>query len=338
MESKKGWSQIGKWLPGVIISLITLFALTRIVNWQDLTNAFKTADINFIVAVSFFCLSSLLVRGKAWQVILGKPVTWVQSFFGICEGYFLNNILPFRAGEIGRSIFVGKSSKLGPFHVLSTIVIERGFDMAMAAVLVIATLPFVIEMAWVKPVAIAAFCLVLVMLGLMFFTASNKIKVMQWLNRVFGTKPFIREKILPQVEKLVEGFGMLTRPSQFLWSLFWIAMTWVVWVGEYYFVILQILPGAPLWTGAFMAAILALGVAIPSAPAALGVFEASIVAALSILGIDSSVALAYAIILHVIQFVLTAIFGIWGMVRDGQSIGSVFTGLHLRKESINNLH
>lgn len=338
MEPARKRSQIGKWLPGVIISVIALYALTRIVDWQDMSNAFKTANLQVILIVSLFCLSSLVIRGKAWQIILGKPVTWVQSFFGICEGYFINNILPFRAGEIGRSIFVGKSSGLGPVHVLSTIVIERGFDMAMAAAMVIATLPFVIEMAWVKPVAVTAFCLVLVVLGLMFFTARNQAKVMQWLARIFGTKPFIKEKILPQVEKLVAGFGMLTRPSQFLWSLFWIAMTWVAWVAEYYFVITRMIPDAPLWTGAFMAAILALGVAIPSAPAALGVFEASIVAALSILGVDSSVALAYAIILHVIQFVLTAIFGVWGMIRDGQSLGSLFSGLNLRKETINNMH
>lgn len=337
MNSKKGWRGAGKWLPGVIISLIALFALTRIVNWQDMVRALKTANFKFVVVVSLFCLSSLIVRGKAWQVILGKPVTWVQSFFGICEGYFINNILPFRAGEIGRSIFVGKSSGLGPVHVLSSIVIERAFDMAMAAVMVIATLPFVIGMAWVKPVAITALCVVIGMLGIMFFTARNQTKVMDWLVRTFGTHKFIKEKILPQVEKLVEGFGMLTRPSQFFWSFLWIAATWVVWVGEYYYVVLQLLPAAHLWAGAFMAAILALGVAIPSAPAALGVFEASIVAALTLLGIDSSAALAYAIILHVIQFVFTAFFGVWGLVRDGQSISSIFSNLNLRKEQLNHM-
>lgn len=335
MASKKGWKQVSSWLPGVIISLIALYALTRIVDWQDFSGALKTATFKFVAVIALFDILTLFVRAKAWQIILGKPVTWVQSFFGICEGYFINNILPFRAGEIGRSIFVGRSSGLGPAHVLSTIVIEHGFDLVLAALLIFLTLPYVIGISWVKTVAITALVLVLAMLGLMYFIARNQSSVMNWLENTFRSKPFIKERILPQVEKLVEGFGMLTRPSQFFWGFFWIVVTWLVWTGEYYFVVLQMLPSALLWTGAFMGSILALGVAIPSAPAAVGVYEASVVAALSIIGIDSSAALAYAIILHVIQFALTAVFGIWGLTRDGQSLGSLFSGLSFKKEQTN---
>jgi hypothetical protein len=79
--------------------------------------------------------------------------------------------------------------------------------------------------------------------------------------------------------------------------------------------------------------ILALGVAIPSAPAALGVYEASMVAAVVIIGGAQSIALVYAILLHVLQFSTSMIFGLWGLIRDGQKLSTLMTDLSINQNS-----
>jgi uncharacterized membrane protein YbhN (UPF0104 family) len=79
---------------------------------------------------------------------------------------------------------------------------------------------------------------------------------------------------------------------------------------------------------------LALGVAIPSAPASVGVFEASLVGSLALLGISSGSALAYAIVMHLDQIVLTAVFGLWGLIRDGQSLSSLLSSLTEKKPTV----
>jgi hypothetical protein len=99
----------------------------------------------------------------------------------------------------------------------------------------------------------------------------------------------------------------------------------------YYLSIRQLVDSAPLWWGAFVASMLALGVAIPSAPASVGVFEAAVVGSLALLGISSSSALAYAIVMHLDQIVVTAVFGLWGLIRDGQSISSLLASLSQKK-------
>ncbi len=322
-SSKRGWAQVGKWLPGVIISGGALYALFRIVRWQDLVAAVRSAKPGFILAILVLAVVSLAVRGKAWQTILGKPVTWTQAFFGVCEGYFLNDILPFKVGEFGRSIYVGKISGLGTFRAFSSVIIERAFDLVIAASLVLVTLPLVIGTSWIKPVAIIALIVVVSCLGGLFFVARHQQPVIDWLNRVTEGHNFIKQKIVPQLEKLIQGFGMLTKPSQFFLSLFWIALTWVLWVTTYYIGVVQMAPGAPLWWGIFVCSIIALGVALPSAPAGVGVFEASMVAALSLLGVDSSSALAYAIILHFSQVIIAVILGVWGLIREKQSLTSL---------------
>ena len=127
-KPKKGrsiWLRLGL---GVFISLLAVFAVLKFVNLEDLKVALATVSWKFILIIVILDIVGLFVRGKAWQTILGNKISLIQSFFGVSEGYFLNNILPFRGGEFGRSFFVGRSSGLGTFYTLSTIVIERAFD------------------------------------------------------------------------------------------------------------------------------------------------------------------------------------------------------------------
>ncbi|EKD89506.1 MAG: hypothetical protein ACD_34C00010G0005 [uncultured bacterium] len=339
MPGKKStWKQILRWLPGVLISAIAFYAVLKFINIDDLKNAFHTVKLGFILIVFGISVLGLVIRAKVWQVILGKDVTFKQSFFGVSEGYFLNNVLPFRAGELARSFFVGRSSGKGTFYVLSTIIIERAFDLAFAAAFVVMTLPYLLGMDWIKPIAMIVLILVFAALFILFLVARNKDKVLGWMNKI--TKPNkIVQFILPRIESIIEGFSLLAKPSQFLLCLFLVGVNWVVWTSIHCLAIEAIIPGAPIWWGAFVSGVMALGVAIPSAPSALGVYEASYVAAIAILGGQTGMALAYAIVLHLINFALAAIFGIWGLIREGlgfSKILSTFGSTEVNTDSIDN--
>ena len=225
------------------------------------------------------------------------------------------------------------------FHVLSTIVIERSFDIAVAAILVLVTLPLVVGLAWVKVVALIALFLVIIGLFALFLIARYKEKVSDWVRKVGQKWAFVEKFVVPQLNKLLDGLSTLTHPGQFLLSLFYIVLAWLMWVVMYDLLIWQITPTAPFWNGAFIGSILALGVAIPSAPAAVGVYEASMVAAVVVLaGTQAeSKALAYAILLHILQFIVSAVFGVWGLIRDGQSFSSLMENLRMcrnKEESV----
>ena len=332
-QPKNNLKGLLRWLPGVLISAIALYAVFRFAQIKDFETALKTASWQFILVVCIGLTASMLVRGKAWQTIIGAKVTWKQAFFGVSEGYFLNNIFPLRAGEIARSIFLGRSSGLGMFHILSTIVIERAFDLEIAAVMVLATLPLVVGLSWVKTIAmIALVFMALLFIGL-YLVAQNREKVAAWFEKFNLKSKFLEKYVAPQIVKLMDGLSALTNPSQFLMSFFWVLLSWLMWVIVYDLLVWQLVPGAPLWSGVFVGAILALGVAIPSAPAAVGVYEASMTAALVIVGANQSTALVYAILLHVLQFTISMIFGLWGLIRDGQNFSSLMTDLGFRKRN-----
>ena len=332
MKNKGGliWWRI---IPGILISALAVYAVLQFVNPADLKNALSTVSLKFVIIVLLFNVVSLMVRGKAWQTILGGKITFWQGFFGVSEGYFLNNILPFRAGEFGRSFFVGKKSGLGTMYTLSSIVIERALDIGFAAILLVLTLPHLTGLDWMKPIAIIALVIVVVGLAGLFFLSRIKEKVIAWISRHEGKSRFT-SFVIPLLKNLIEGFSTIKKPTQFLLVLFWIALCWVVWSGLYYFTVIQVLPGQPYWTGAFVCSVLALGIAIPSAPAALGVFEAALTGAIVLLGGTTSSAFGYALIVHLIHFVAAGILGMWGLARDQANLSTIFNEILKKKSTV----
>lgn len=326
------WKDVRRWLPGVVISVVALIALFRLASWEDLSMAFAAIrPLNVTVAV-ILILVSLGTRAQAWRVLLEGRSSFSQAYFIVNAGYLLNNLFPLRAGELGRAVLMGRSAKVSPFHVLSTIVLERAFDLAMAAALLLATLPLALGMEWAKPVALVTLIAVLGGLAALYLVARYNQQVQAFLERLSQRWPFVQRYIIPRIGSLMKGLGALTHPKQFFLSVFWIAMSWVIWVCVYWIMMLPIAPEAPIWWAGFADGVLAMGIAIPSAPSALGVFEAALVGALSLLGVNPSAALAYAITMHLLQFVTTGILGFWGLAREGRSLSGVFSEIRIRGE------
>ncbi len=326
------WKSLRRWLPGALISLIALYVVFKLAKWQDLGEALGKIRPIYVFAVVGFTLLFLLVRALAWRVFLGGKPTLAQTFWVYNEGYLINNILPFRAGEIGRGVLLGQLTGLGTMRVLSSIVIERAFDMAIAAGLLLATLPLALEMDWARPVAVVTLVVVLSGLIVLFFVSRNTDWVSSKVEQIGSRWKFAERVIVPQILNLIKGLSILNNPRQFLFGLGLILLAWLVAVTEYYVVLLAIEPNAAYWWGIFTDAVLALGIAIPSAPAALGTFEAAIVGALKILGVDETHGLAFAITMHFVHFVITGIFGLIGLLRQGRPLGELLADMQIRTQ------
>ncbi len=324
------WQEIRRWLPGLLISLVAIIVVANVINFRDLLSALRSFRPLYLALLVIFTVMFLLGRGMASKTLLEDKVTFKQAFFAINAGYLLNNLFPLRAGEVGRAVLLGQTSGLGVMHVLSTIVIERAFDLAIAAGLLLSTLPLALEMDWARPVAMLTLVLVVAMIAAMFFAARYRETVQRWGHWLGKRIPLVDRYIVPQLDSLLRGMSVLVQPRRFLISLFWILFTWVLAVMSYYVMLLSLKPDAPLWWAAFIDAVLAMGIAVPSAPGALGVFEAAIVGAMSILGFTPEAGLAYAVIIHFQQWIITAALGIYGLVSQGKSLTTFFKDLRTR--------
>ena len=133
--------------------------------------------------------------------------------------------------------------------------------------------------------------------------------------------------LVSKLDSLLKGLTILNSPKLILSSFGLLFLSWIFSLGQYYILMYNIIPGIKLWWPIFILSAGAFGIALPSAPAGLGVFEAAIVGAFALLGVESSKALAYALILHAMQFIVSSSFGFIGLVKEGHSFSTLFKRL-----------
>lgn len=332
-DTAAGWKKTLRWLPGILISLAAIFLVSRLIHWDELGPALHLFAWYHLAAMVGLTLVFLFLRALVSRVLLSGLPSLADAFWAINQGYLLNNILPFRLGEVGRAVLLGQRIGKPTAQILSTIVIERVLDIGIAAGMLLSTLPLALNMAWAKPAATVMLVIVAAGMVGLYLAAKYHEPVGNWVDRSGSRWSFSRKWAAPQIKSLLNGLGALTNPRLFLTALGLLLTSWVVAVGVYWLGLKAINPAAPLWWGLFTDALLALGIAIPSAPASLGTFEAAVVGALAILGVGQTVGLAYAITVHFVQIVVTGILGLVGLARQGRSIGGVFQDLMRRKES-----
>jgi len=79
----------------------------------------------------------------------------------------------------------------------------------------------------------------------------------------------------------------------------------------------------PLEAALLLQGIIGFGVAIPSTPAYGGVFEAATLLTLRLYGVDSSLAIAYALTYHLTTFVPITLLGLWSLSRLHLRLGEL---------------
>jgi uncharacterized protein (TIRG00374 family) len=320
VKERQDWKRI---LPGLAISLIALAAVFYFADLSQVIAALRLADYRLVFLVVLSTLGWLSVRAILWRTLLLEQATTRQTFLTVNEGYLINNVLPLRLGEVARAFLLSRKAPPGFLQVFSTIIIERALDLLMAVGLLLSTLPFVVNASWAMQAAIGAGGLVLAGLVVLYLLAHYPDWVVEQFEKITKRWPAIGRVGGEQLGVFLSGLSVLTDGKRFLRAIFWLILNWSVALFQYYVLLRAFYPGAPLLWAAFSLGVVPLGAAAPSSPGALGVLEASMVAALSVFGLDASTALAVAITGHAINYAVTGIIGIYALVLDGVQLSRV---------------
>lgn len=315
--------QGGDWrrmLPGLLVSAVSLALVLYFADLRKLAEALRLADYRLVVLSMLVSLTWLLVRGLVWRTLLQDKAPYQAVFWSLNEGYLLNNLLPFRLGEIGRAFLLSQKAQLGFWQVLSTIVIERILDLALAVGLLFSTLPFVVGATWARQAAIFVGGAVISGLAVLYLLARNRERAINLFERLGERWPLLVRLGGKAVAPFFNGLGVLTDGLRFLRAVGWMVVNWLVAMAQYVIMVNAFFPGARLLWAAFSLGVAALGIAAPSSPGAVGVLELSIVGALSLFGLDASTALALAITIHLVQYLTTGVLGAYALARDGESL------------------
>jgi hypothetical protein len=124
-----------------------------------------------------------------------------------------------------------------------------------------------------------------------------------------------------------DGLAILTDSRLFLMALGWEGLNWLVGILQYYLFLRAFFPNPNLLWVIFTVGVGALGIALPSSPGALGVYEAALVGALVVFGLEASATFAFALSMHIIGYIVTGLIGGYGLYKDGESLSSMYKQL-----------
>jgi glycosyltransferase 2 family protein len=327
------WKSTRRWLPGVFISVIAIAAILYFVDLQRFVEAVCSANYWLLLVALISTMVWLAVRGIVWRTLLQARASYRDVFLTLCEGYLLNNFLPFRLGEIGRAFLLGRKSKLGFMDVLSTIIIERILDLVFSAAILLCAVPFIVGAAEAGNIAVTLGGVTVFGLVALYILARNRVWALGVFHRYSTHWPGFQKQGGDFLSSLFSGLSILTDGWLFLRVLLWMALNWAIAIFQFHLLILAFFPQGTLVWSLFGLGAVAFGNAIPSLPGALGTFEGALGGAIMLLGGDQSTALAAALTSHLFNYLSTGVFGLYALSSEGETMMGIYRQLSKKQLS-----
>ncbi|MEA3326480.1 MAG: lysylphosphatidylglycerol synthase transmembrane domain-containing protein [Chloroflexota bacterium] len=316
--------KILRWIIPLGFSAVAFWLILREITFSQIIDQLAKINWRIYLLASLAFFMSYFFRVFCWFLILRRKVSYKNVFFTMGVGYLLNNIFPFRLGEIGRAVLLDDPQGPSALEVFATVLVERIFDVFLAAVFVLSMLPRIFGEGFDQSIFLIAFVLTLGGLILLFLVVRFRDRIMNWV-KCWGEKAsFMRTWVEPKVRQVLDGLTILNDPKAFLLAFFSLAISWFIAFGENYIIFQSLYPQPPFWWMIFVLSVGAFGAALPSAPAGLGVFEGVMVAAFALLGVGYETAFTHAIVIHALAFIFTNVLGLIGLRLRGEAASVLF--------------
>ena len=302
---------------GFIISGVLLFLVLRKIHVAETISALKYAKYNLVIWAGFSTLLLNSLRALRWKYLIENhhlvPLRFFMKAFFV--GFLANSILPARMGEIVRAKSLGDLSKTviktGGTKSLASIFVEKVFDGLMLLFFFIALDFFFSFPSWMKRIGwIAALIFVsLFVFNILILIYEEKVykilkRMISWASEDF------QEKVLNIFNWFTEGLGVIKNHRNMIPFILNSIIIWLL-EGLIIFAFIRSLNiDAPIISGYLVMVMVGFGIALPSAPGYLGVYQFMCIKALSIWGISESISLSFSIVMQATTFIPMNIIGI----------------------------
>ncbi len=329
---------------GLTISVFFLGLLFWQIDLSQMVTHLREANYLYLLpGVALYFAIAVVFRTVRWRLLLApmKRIGTGRLFPVVIVGYMANNILPVRMGEIVRSYYLGQREDVSKSATLATVAVERIMDGVVLLILLVAVSPF-LPLGLIEGVAedtgipwqimVAGTTIpFLGAMGLVWFTANHPRWILVTVRWTTAPLPGRLQVVVREVvEKGIDGLEAL-KDSKRLSMLFVLSLP--VWFGEVamYYVIGHSFDLAPALGGPGMmivamiavTAISNLATALPSSQGAIGPFELFATSALVVLGVEGTVAAAYAIVLHATLLIPITLAGFVYLWLGEDSLGKI---------------
>jgi uncharacterized protein (TIRG00374 family) len=327
MKPPSSGNRILRLLPGFIISILAIVVLAFAVDWRKTVEAWSRAQLWVLVPAIVLIVCAMLTRAIAWRWLMGNAVPLGRCFWILNISYLISGILGFRLGDVARPYLISRSKDGVPAKVtagaaLSAVALERMFDLAFTCVLVLSIFPLIAGMEWGSTVLWSALAMAAVFFLGLFLLGSARAWISGLALRAAEKFPLIRPVLNP-LDHFLGGLADVRNLRRSVPAFLWIIVTMLLWASVYWIVLRGFFPEASVYWGLLSLVGGLIGVALPSSPSSLGVFEGTVTVVLTMSGMARDTVIAYAIAIHMLNIAALSALGALGLLVEGQSLGSI---------------
>jgi uncharacterized protein (TIRG00374 family) len=310
---------------GLVVSGAALALALLGIDLRRVVDTLAQAEYIYLIPVTAGMLAYLVSRAVRWRLLLGPEVSLSRCFWVTAVGYLVSNVLPFRLGDPGRAVVIGRGGKVSTAAALSTVVVERVLDMLMVVALLAGLTPFVSGAGSAVGAGLVAGGAALAASAVLLLFAFRPDWGQRVVRLVLGWIPRLdSERWARALDGLFEGLAPLRSGRRGLALLAWSVVTWGCVVAFHWAMLRAFLPQPPALAAPFLVCVLGLGMAVPSSPGAVGVFHAVARYGLTVpFGVPTEEAVTIAFALHAFQYVVVSLLGLIGLARESISLGWV---------------
>ena len=295
-----------KAITGIVISAGGIYWAFWDFKFHEFANSIQEVNYIYLLFATLFLWASVWLRALRWRWLfrINTMPTTASLYRAALRGYFGNNILPLRLGELMRAYLIGREWNLSKKYVFGTIVLERILDflsLIVFAFLLILFYPleeslreYIIWIGGISLVAIMIFILIL-----------YRIKTIK-----------INHKILNSLKDIIKGLLSINKKvlfpviatSLFIWGIYYLD----VYLLQYAFGFNLSLPQVLM-----VLVLSSLALAIPSAPGMIGTFHAAVkYTMVDLFGFTPHDGHAFAILLHAYGYILLTLLGAYYFMKN----------------------
>ena len=297
---------------GLLVSLVFAYFALRDVEFSRFWSSLASSDYWWLVPCLGALALTVFIKAVRWRLLFSPttrpPLRAVT--IALLIGHFFNNVLPARAGDAARVVALYQQARTSRAESAGTVVSERITDVLALLALLFLARPFLPSVSWLDAAALLAAVVLGVALVLVLVLARYGDRPFRAAVRPLGRIPGVPAgRFEHAAENLVRGLISFRQP-RIAAANFGLAVAATLTLAlSFWFVMIGFDLRVGFGAGLLVVIATNLAMILPSSPAAVGVFEAAALIALEAYGVDNSLALSYAVVVHVANFVPFVVVG-----------------------------
>ena len=296
---------------GITVALLAVI-------WARVDTAHVIAALRSVSWIAFAAAGALLAAGftakiTRWHVMLtsvSPDVTWITAAQTLLASVALNNVLPFRAGDVARVFAFRDRLRIKAASLIPLLLLERILDAGMLLILAgLVAIPVGSELfpQHLGSLGALGFTAVLGIVGLAVAAGPGAQALLPLRTRAIGWLPAgIRAPAVLALEVLARQLRGWQGSKLALLT----ALAWGLEGGSLAALAAGFGISRPILAGYFSCALATLATLIPSSPGFFGTYHAAAIAAVEVFGATPDLATAYAVLAHAIMWVPLTLLGL----------------------------